>query len=90
MKEKKETPKTPAKPIVKKKFTGAVVSDKSDKTIVVRVDRVKLNKKYQKRYKVSKKYKVHDENNEHKVGEKVNFVECRPLSKDKRWRVINN
>lgn len=74
--------------VISRRFTGVVVSDCSDKTIVVRVDSVKKHPKYQKRYTVSRKYKVHDENNEFKVGDKVNFVECRPLSRDKRWRVI--
>ena len=74
--------------IIKKKFDGIVVSDKMDKTIVVKVDRVKIHPKYKKRYTVSKKYKVHDEKNQFKEGDKVSFVECRPLSKDKRWRVL--
>ncbi len=74
---------------VKRTFTGTVVSDKMDKTIVVRVDRTKVHPKYKKRYTVSKKYKVHDEENKFKIGDKVNFVECRPLSKDKRWKVLN-
>lgn len=73
---------------IKKKFSGVVVSDKADKTIVVRVDRTKVHPKYKKRYTSSKKYKVHDEKNEFKIDDKVSFVECRPLSKDKRWRVI--
>ena len=68
-------------------FTGMVVSDKMDKTIVVKVDRTKIHPRYKKRYTVSKKYKVHDEQNKHKIGDKVFFVECRPLSKDKKWRV---
>lgn len=72
----------------KRKFVGVVVSDSMDKTIVVRVDRVKTHKKYQKRYTVSRKYKVHDEKNEYNKGDNVEFVECRPISKDKRWRVI--
>lgn len=72
----------------KRSFVGVVVSDKMDKTIVVKVDRVKVHPKYGKRYNVSKKYKVHDENNQCHVGDKVSFVECRPLSKDKKWRVI--
>jgi len=76
------------KSVLKKKFSGVVVSDKMDKTIVVRVDRVKIDPKYKKRYTVSKKYKVHDEKNKYKKDNKVIFVECRPLSKDKRWRVI--
>ena len=59
-----------------------------DKTIVVKVDRTKIHPIYKKRFTVSKNYKVHDEKNEAKVGEKVNFMECRPLSKDKHWRII--
>lgn len=74
--------------VIRRSFIGVVVSDRSDKTIVVQVDSVKKHPKYQKRYTVSRKYKVHDENNEFKVGDKVSFVECRPLSRDKRWRVI--
>ena len=74
--------------VIKKKFQGMVVSDKMDKTIVVRIDRVKVHPKYKKRYTVSKRYKVHDEKNKFKEGDKASFVECRPLSKDKRWRVI--
>lgn len=73
---------------IKRTFTGVVVSDKMAKTIVVKVDTVKIHPRYLKRYKVSKKYKVHDEKNQYKVGDKVSFVECRPLSKDKRWRVV--
>lgn len=74
--------------IIRKKFSGIVVSDKSDKTIIVRVDSVKIHPKYKKRYTISRKYKVHDEKNEFKVDDKVVFVECRPLSRDKRWRVV--
>lgn len=77
-----------AKTIIRKKFSGVVVSDKSDKTIVVKVETVKLHPKYKKRYTVSRKYKVHDEKNEFKAGDKVVFVECRPMSRDKRWRVV--
>ena len=78
------------KATVGRKFSGLVVSDKMDKTIVVRIDRAKKNQKYGKRYIASKKYKVHDEKNQYKEGDKVIFVECRPISKDKRWRVIYN
>jgi len=77
-----------ARTIIRKKFSGVVVSDKSDKTIVVKVDTVKIHPKYKKRYTLSRKYKVHDEKNEFKAGDKVSFVECRPLSRDKRWRVV--
>lgn len=76
------------KKIIKKRFSGIVVSDCPDKTIVVRVERVKIHPKYKKRYTVSKKYKVHDEVNKYKVDDKVTFIECRPISKDKRWRVL--
>ena len=70
-----------------RKFSGLVVSKGGSKTIVVKVDRVRKNAKYQKQYTVSKRYQVHDEKNQYKVGDKVIFFECRPLSKTKRWRV---
>lgn len=72
----------------KRTLQGTVVSDKMNKTITVKVDRLKWHKKYGKQYRVSEKYKVHDEKNEHKTGEKVLIEECRPISKDKNWRVI--
>lgn len=84
----KEKTNTEPKKVIRKKFTGVVVSNKSDKTIVVNVDKVKINKKYGKRYTVGKKYKVHDEKNSCQIGDKVSFVECRPISKDKKWRII--
>lgn len=71
-----------------KKFKGTVVSTKMAKTAVVVVDAFKMHPKYQKRYKVSKKYKVHDAAGSAKVGDVVEFIECRPLSKDKKWRLI--
>ncbi len=71
-----------------RELQGTVVSDKMAKTIVVRVDRLKTNPKYNKQYRQSRKFKVHDEKKEYKVGDVVRFVETRPLSKDKRWRVI--
>jgi small subunit ribosomal protein S17 len=73
---------------VQRTFTGVVTSDKMKKTIVVQIDRTIVHPKYGKRYVRSQKYKVHDENNTHKVGDVVSFVECRPLSRDKRWRVL--
>jgi small subunit ribosomal protein S17 len=66
---------------------GVVVSDVMDKTIVVKVDTLKTHSKYRKQYTSSKKYKVHDETNQYKVGDKVTFKECRPYSKDKRHQV---
>lgn len=71
-----------------RKFNGIVVSDKMDKTIVVKVETTKIHKLYQKRFKVSSKFKVHDPKNTYKEGDKVEFRECRPLSKEKRWIVI--
>ena len=67
---------------------GVVVSDKMDKTVVVTVSRFIEHPKYGKFYKVSKKYKVHDENNQYKVGDKVEIVSTRPISKDKRFKVL--
>lgn len=72
----------------KRKFQGVVVSHRMEKTAVARVDRVKVHPKYGKRYKVSKRYKIHDEKNECKLGEKVIFEECRPISKEKKWRLV--
>lgn len=69
-------------------FSGLVVSDKMTKTILVKVNRTKVHAKYNKRYTVSTKYKVHDPRRQFKSGDTVDFIECRPLSKDKRWRVI--
>lgn len=74
--------------MAKKRLKGEVVSDKMDKTVVVEVKRVVMHPKYKKRYTVSKKYKAHDEKNECKVGDIVVIEESRPLSKEKRWRVI--
>ena len=71
----------------KRQLIGTVVSTAMNKTIVVRVDRTKMHAKYSKQYVVSKKYHVHDELGTHKVGETVTFIECRPLSKTKRWMV---
>ncbi len=80
----------PADNKIIKRFSGVVVSTKSDKTAVVKVDSVKINQKYKKRYTVSRQYQVHDEKNVCKEGDKVAFIECRPLSKNKRWRIIEN
>jgi small subunit ribosomal protein S17 len=74
--------------VLRRKFTGVVVGNKNEKTIVVRVDRTVVHPKYKKRYVQSRKYQVHDEHNEYVEGDKVTFVECRPYSKTKRWRVL--
>lgn len=71
-----------------RRLEGTVVSDKMQKTVVVLVSRFKKHPKYLKYYKVSRRFKAHDENNEYKEGDKVVIEEVRPLSKEKRWRVI--
>lgn len=76
------------KKTIKRTLKGEVVSDKMEKTIVVRIDRFKLHPTYKKRYRVSKKYKVHDPKNQYKVGDVVEIVESKPISKDKRWKAI--
>ena len=73
----------------KKKLTGIVVSDKMQKTVVVNVERVKEHPKYKRRFKVHKKYKAHDQNQEYKVGDKVIIEETAPISKDKHFKVIS-
>ncbi len=72
----------------RKTFVGKVVSDKMDKTITVIVDIYKKDPLYGKRVKQSKKFHVHDENQEAKPGDLVNFMETRPLSKTKRFRLF--
>ncbi len=72
----------------KRKLKGKVVSDKMQKTVVVKVERQVRHPRYKKVYKVHKRYKAHDEKEEYKVGDKVFIEECRPLSKEKKWRVV--
>lgn len=67
---------------------GQVVSDKMDKTVVVAVGTLRRHPLYKKAIRRTKKYKVHDESNVCKVGDRVKILETRPLSKEKRWRVI--
>ena len=67
---------------------GVVVSDKMTKTVVVAVTRLKKHPKYKKYYKVTKKYKAHDEKSKYHVGDKVVIQETRPLSKEKKWIVV--
>lgn len=73
---------------MKRKLQGIIVSDKMEKTVVVKVERIKEHPKYKRRYKVSKKYKAHLEESDYKIGDKVMIEECRPISKEKHWRVI--
>ena len=70
---------------VSKGKVGIVVSDKMDKTVVVKIDRLKTHSKYRKKYKISKKYKAHDAENKFKIGDKVEIMEVKPISKEKKW-----
>ncbi|MEK7850897.1 MAG: 30S ribosomal protein S17 [Deltaproteobacteria bacterium] len=72
---------------MRKALLGVVVSDKMDKTVVVKVDRIVKHPMYLKTIKKSAKYKAHDEGNTCHVGDKVTIEETRPLSRDKRWKV---
>lgn len=72
----------------KKELKGIVISDKMAKTVVVEVKRFVKHPKYGKYFNRSKKYKVHDENNQAKIGDQVSIQECRPLSKDKHFKII--
>ena len=73
----------------RKTKVGIVVSDKMDKTVVVAMEDFVRHPLYGKAVKRTKKVKVHDENNECQVGDKIRIMATRPLSKDKRWRLVN-
>ena len=73
----------------RKTKVGIVVSDKMDKTVVVAIEDFVRHSLYGKAVKVTKKFKAHDEQNECNIGDKVRIMETRPLSKDKRWRLVN-
>lgn len=73
----------------RKVMTGTVVSDKMQKTIVVSIERLVKHATYGKYVRRRNKFKVHDEKNEAKVGDVVRFMETRPMSKDKRWRLLD-
>ncbi len=72
----------------KRILQGVVVSDKQDKTVVVRVERQVMHPVYRKFIKKSKKYSAHDENNQFKVGDQVSIIESKPISKTKAWTVV--
>jgi small subunit ribosomal protein S17 len=72
---------------LKKERSGTVVSDRMEKTIVVSIERTVMHPKYKKYLKRRTRVKAHDESNQCQVGDRVRIVECRPLSRDKRWRV---
>ncbi|MBI2411474.1 MAG: 30S ribosomal protein S17 [Candidatus Kerfeldbacteria bacterium] len=82
------TTKQPAVQAQHRRFSGIVVSDKGDKTLVVAVERTLRHKLYGKLYKRTRRFHVHDEKNQYTVKDVVEFVECRPISKLKRWRVL--
>lgn len=85
--EKKQVKTKPE--VIHRQFEGEVVSVVENKTIHVLVNSIKMHPKYKKQYSTSKKFAVHDEKNEAKLGDKVVFVECRPISKTKKWRLAN-
>jgi small subunit ribosomal protein S17 len=72
----------------RKIYTGEVISNKMDKTVVVAVKRLTQHPVYKKTIKKISKFKAHDEENRAKIGDKVSIIESRPLSKDKRWKVL--
>ena len=74
---------------MRKTEVGKVVSDKMDKTIVVAIENSVKHKLYKKSIKSTIKLKAHDENNECRIGDRVRIMETRPLSKDKRWRLVS-
>ncbi|HLT58476.1 MAG TPA: 30S ribosomal protein S17 [Limnochordales bacterium] len=73
---------------VRKTRVGTVVSDKMDKTVVVAVERTVMHPKYKRTMRRTKKFKAHDEQNSCRTGDVVRIMETRPLSKEKRWRVV--
>jgi small subunit ribosomal protein S17 len=72
---------------LRKERTGVVISDRMHKTVIVSVERTVMHPKYKKYLRRRTKVKAHDESNQSHVGDRVVIVECRPLSRDKRWRV---
>ena len=72
---------------LRKERMGLVISDRMQKTVVVSVERTVMHPKYKKYLRRRTKVKAHDERNQSRVGDRVLIVECRPLSRDKRWRV---
>lgn len=76
------------KKIINRKLSGTVVSDKMQKTRVVAVTRLAKHKRYKKYYKVTKRYKAHDQENVYGIGDEVVIQETRPISKEKRWKIV--
>ncbi|MCD6149852.1 30S ribosomal protein S17 [bacterium] len=67
---------------------GTVVSDKMDKTVVVAAESYKTHSKYLKKYRLTKRYKVHDPENKYKIGDAIEFIESKPISKDKKFKSL--
>jgi small subunit ribosomal protein S17 len=84
-----ESNKDTNKTVNRQTLSGVVVSDKMTDTVVVKVVRFEKHPKYQKYQKISKKYKAHDAGNTKKIGDKVSIESCRPISKDKHFKVIS-
>jgi len=78
------------KEIIVVKKTGQVVSDKNDKTAIVEITDIKTHPVYSKKYRKTKRYKAHDEKNEAKIGDRVTIVQCKPVSKDKTWKIVTD
>ena len=73
---------------MKKQLKGIIISDKMQKTVVIKVDRIEAHPKYKKRYRVSRKYKAHIDGEDYHEGDFVLIEEGRPISKDKKWKVV--
>lgn len=73
---------------IRKTRTGYVVSDKMEKTVVVSVETLVRHPLYQRTFRRTRKFKAHDDENTCRIGDKVKIMETRPISKDKRWRVV--
>ncbi len=74
--------------IIHRRLYGSVVSAKMQKTVVVQVDYLKKHSKYQRYYKAKRRFKAHDERGEYRLGDRVAIEESKPISKEKRWRVV--
>jgi small subunit ribosomal protein S17 len=74
--------------MAKNQLKGKVISNKMKNTVVVEIERLKKDKKYKRRYSYLKSFKAHDQKEECKIGDEVIIEECRPISKDKKWRIV--
>ena len=73
--------------VAKKK--GKIVNKSGEKTVIVAVESFKTHSKYKKKYRSTKRYKAHDEDNKYKIGDIIEIVACRPMSKDKKYKVVD-